>query len=75
MDANLRSPVALSMEETAGSADAVLLEEGDKLVDAEVGEDFAVPVHGRGLGLAGELDHFAHGGGVAGDVAGRPGGG
>jgi hypothetical protein len=34
-----------------------------------------VPVHGRGLGLAGELDHFAHGGGVAGDVAGRPGGG
>ena len=45
----------------------MLFQEWDQLIDPEVGEDLAVPVHRRGLGLAGEGDHFLHGFAVTGD--------
>ena len=49
------------------SGDSSGTEKRDQFVDSEVREGFAVPVHGRGFRLAGELDHFLHGVAVSGD--------
>ncbi len=48
----------------------MFFEKWDEFIDSEIGEDFAVPIEGGSLGLAGEGYHFLHGFAVAGDVEG-----
>jgi hypothetical protein len=56
-----------SFDGWAGSGDSLLFQKWDQFIDPKVGEDLAMPVHRRGLGLAGEGDHFLHGFAVTGD--------
>ena len=58
---NVKSPISHVCLESS------LFEERHELIDTEVGEDLAMPIHGRGFGLTRQRDHFAHRLGVAGD--------